>query len=438
MKKQTRRFIELLCVLVLAADGLLASKVGVNPPAQSLTMERVAGFSLKERADWQRYVERSVRARARDKAAFADELKHAAAMNPSDPPHGYNAHSLPLDHPDSWYGSPQAQQLSVNVVSFQTPSGGWGKNLDFSQRTRQRGERYVPNNLSRLLGVDDYDKPLEPEWNYVGTIDNDATTTELRFLARVVHQSVLNAQSKKWRAAFARGLDYLLAAQAPNGGWPQVWPLEGGYHDAITFNDDAMTQVILFLHEVSGGTGEYSFASASQRRRASIALSKGLACTLRLQIQEGGQGAGWAQQYDMLTLRPTSARNYEIPALSTAESAGIVEMLMTCLPHPNHEQRQAIRAAVMWLQRTAIHGKAYVHTPEGRALVDLPSAGLLWPRYVEIGSDKPLFGDRDKTIYDRLNDLSLERRNGYAWFEGSPQRALDAFARWSKESLESR
>jgi PelA/Pel-15E family pectate lyase len=35
---------------------------------------------------------------------------------------------------------------------------------------------------------------------------------------------------------------YLLAAQFPNGGWPQVWPLEGGYHDAVTFNDNAVSE----------------------------------------------------------------------------------------------------------------------------------------------------------------------------------------------------
>jgi len=30
-----------------------------------------------------------------------------------------------------------------------------------------------------------------------------------------------------------------------------VWPLEGGYHDAITYNDDAMINIIKFLKEVT-------------------------------------------------------------------------------------------------------------------------------------------------------------------------------------------
>jgi PelA/Pel-15E family pectate lyase len=56
-----------------------------------------------------------------------------------------------------------------------------------------------------------------------------------------------------YRASLLRGVDYLLAAQFPNGGWPQVWPLEGGYHDAITFNDDATVQTMRLLNGVGGG-----------------------------------------------------------------------------------------------------------------------------------------------------------------------------------------
>jgi PelA/Pel-15E family pectate lyase len=43
-----------------------------------------------------------------------------------------------------------------------------------------------------------------------------------------------------------------------------------------------------------------------------------------------------------------------------------------------------------------------------------------------------VFGDRDKTIHDDVNELSLERRNGYAWFNTSPKKALDAYAVWKK------
>jgi hypothetical protein len=31
-----------------------------------------------------------------------------------------------------------------------------------------------------------------------------------------------------------------------------------------------------------------------------------------------------------------------------------------------------------------------------------------------------------------VSELSLERRNGYAWYSAGPQQALDTFAAWSK------
>jgi hypothetical protein len=47
-------------------------------------------------------------------------------------------------------------------------------------------------------------------------------------------------------------------------------------------------------------------------------------------------------------------------------------------------------------------------------------------------TNQPIFGDRDKTIHDNVSELSLERRNGYAWYSAGPQQALDAYATWSK------
>ena len=69
----------------------------------------------------------------------------------------------------------------------------------------------------------------------IATLDNNSTTSELRFLALAGDV----APDPRYRAAFLRGLEYLHAAQFPNGCWPQVYPLQGGYHDAATFNDDA-------------------------------------------------------------------------------------------------------------------------------------------------------------------------------------------------------
>jgi PelA/Pel-15E family pectate lyase len=62
--------------------------------------------------------------------------------------------------------------------------------------------------------------------------------------------------------------------------------------------------------------------------------------------------------------------------------------------------------------------------------VPSPGNGPLWARYYEIGSDRPIFGDRDKTIHDNVNEISKERRNGYSWFNETPRQALELYTRW--------
>ena len=64
---------------------------------------------------------------------------------------------------------------------------------------------------------------------------------------------------------------------------------------------------------------------------------------------------------------------------------------------------------------------------------DLPGADSIWARYYEIGTDRPILGDRDKTIHDKVNEISLERRNGYSWYNNAPKRALEQYAIWSKQ-----
>ncbi len=38
-----------------------------------------------------------------------------------------------------------------------------------------------------------------------------------------------------------------------------------------------------------------------------------------------------------------------------------------------------------------------------------------WARFYEIGTNRPIYGDRDGEIHYDLDDVSEERRSGYAW-----------------------
>jgi PelA/Pel-15E family pectate lyase len=362
---------------------------------------------------WRDYLARSAAARAQDETFYAVELKQLNLTEPLVPARGG---APTLTETLAWYSSPEGRRIADIVVSFQTPAGGWNKNTNFTLHPRRPGER------------------SGSEAGYVGTIDNDATVQPLRFLAKVIAALGVDTAGAPYRAAFARGIDYLLAAQFPNGGWPQVWPLEGGYHDMITFNDGAVVNVLTLLGDLAAGEGDFAFASAGLRARAAASFERGLACIVATQIVVEGRRTVWGQQHDPLTLAPTSARNYEMPAQSAGESGGIVLFLLK-LPAPSPAVVTAVHAAAAWFEKTMLNDIIFKPTPDctGRAVIPTPGAGPLWPRYSEIGSDRPLFGDRDRTIHDDVSGISKERRNGYAWFGDTPKRALAHYARWAKQ-----
>ena len=430
MSSALRARLFLLCLLT--AGPLHSAVVGTSKPAESITAERIAALPKKERAAWMAYLERSQKQMQADRAALAAE-RTSDAPEPPMPKEGFSVRTMPLNRDATWYGTDEARHVADVIVSFQTPAGGWSKNLDMSGAVRARGQSYTPNNLSRYPSPDDFDTPKDPHWNYVGTLDNDATNTELHFLS-LVSGATPGPAGEIYRVSFLRGIHYLLAAQFPNGGWPQVWPLEGGYHDAITFNDNAVTESAETLTAVAGGAGDYAFVPANLRKQARAAADHALQCILTLQVLVKGSRTVWAQQHDALTLAPVSGRNYEPAALSSGESADVLLYLMK-LPKPSPAVVASIDAGIAWLKSAAIYGHEFTGgrgTPGGRHLEAKAGAGPIWARYYSITTGLPIFGDRDKTIHDDVSELSLERRNGYAWYSAGPQQALDAYSTWSK------
>ncbi|HEY3763290.1 MAG TPA: pectate lyase [Verrucomicrobiae bacterium] len=423
-----KRFYLAIIAALLAAPALPAAIIGTNTPAQEITYKTIATLPKAQQWAWKKYLDRSDRQRQADQDFLHREMKQMNLKKPLIPPSGGSVFSLPLNRDPAWYGASNAQFLADNVVSFQTPAGGWSKNLNFSRHPRARGEHFAPNNLNRFTTPDDFDLPRDTNWNYVGTFDNDATTTEMYFLARVAaHGSP--QQARKWRKSFLRGVDYILAAQFPNGGWPQVWPLQGGYHDTITYNDGAMLHVMQLLRDISQGENEFAFVPAKTRRLAAASLERGIQCTLATQIVVDGKPTVWCQQHNALNLAPASGRNYEMPSECSSESAAIMQFFMS-LPKPDPAIIASVDGAAAWFKKTAIYGMAFRSSPDGRALVSAPGAGPLWPRYTEIGADRPIFGDRDKTIHDTLSEISKERQRGYNWYNNFPKQAQDQYVKW--------
>jgi pectate lyase len=304
---------------------------------------------------------------------------------------------------DDWYASAEAAQVAANILSHQSPAGGWPKNTDTTAKP------YAGDPAA-----------LKP------TFDNGATTDELRVLARLFKAT----HDNRYRAAFAKGLDHILVAQYPTGGWPQFYPPGKQYHRHITFNDNAMVRLMEFLREVCS-SDLYGFVDVAKRDSAKAAFDRGIDCILRCQIRVGGRLTAWCAQHDEKDYRPRPARTYELASLSGSETVGLVRLLMS-LERPSPEVVQSVQAAVAWLEAATLTGLREAvrddpKAPKGRdkVVVQDPSAPPLWARFYEIGTNRPLFCDRDGVAKYSLSEIGAERRNGYAWLGGWPRDLLE-------------
>jgi len=316
-----------------------------------------------------------------------------------------------------WYSSDEARTIAGNVLQYQTPTGGWPKNHDMT----------VPPDAAFLAETaPDHRAP---------TIDNDATTTQIQFLARVdAAQSDANRQQ-----AIVRGIDYLLTAQYANGGWPQYYPVIPGYYTHITYNDNAMVNALNVLRAVSVGEGPYAFVDQDRRAKSADAVQRGISCILRTQVKQDGQLTAWCAQHDESTLEPAWARNFEPPSLSGNESVAIVRFLMG-IDNPPPEVIAAIDGAVTWLHAVPVHGLRIENTVaadggKDRHAVSDESAPALWARFYELGTNKPIYVGRDKVIRYDFNEIERERRIGYNYLGEWPAKLiLQDYPRWRERN----
>lgn len=316
-----------------------------------------------------------------------------------------------LKKPDDWFDSADAKRIATNILTHQSDLGGWPKNTDTT--TAFAGDR----------------KDIKP------TFDNGATTDELRFLARVY----ASTKDETYHAPFDRGLSYILKAQYPTGGWPQFYPPPARtYHRHVTFNDSAMVRLMEFLREVATKDG-YAFVAAGHRKDAAKAFDRGIECILKCQIKVGGQLTVWCAQHDEIDFSPRPGRAFELVSLSGAESVWITHLLMS-LESPSPEVVQAVEGAVAWFQAVKLAGVRVESRPDPKALkgtdkvlVKDPAAPPLWARFYEIGTNRPVFSDRDGVKRYEIAEIGYERRNGYAWYGAWPQRLLDVdYEAWKK------
>ena len=268
------------------------------------------------------------------------------------------------------------------------------------------------------------------------TIDNGATYTELRLLARAITFEKDDTRKTKLLDSFNKGLDAAFTAQYDNGGWPQRWPKPNNYGSHITFNDNAMTRLVELLKEAGAGKPPFAFIDDDRKKKAQTAYDKAIDCILKCQITINGKLTGWCAQHDETTLKPAGARAYELPSISGSEGGEILSLLMK-IDKPDDRTKKAIDAGAAWFASAKITGKRVQNTTTNgtrdRVLVDDP-AGILWARFYDLETGKPFFCGRDGIKKNSLAEIEQERRAGYAWYGNWGANVEREYTAWKKRN----
>jgi hypothetical protein len=285
------------------------------------------------------------------------------------------------------------------LLEGQLRSGGWDYLIDFAP-DKHAGRRYQTGEVDE-----------EEEGANETTFDDDTTQGALRFLMAFLElaENQPAQELEAVREAVIYGLEAMIAAQYPSGAWPQrydgeldaagsdssrparipetwshTWP-NADYEAYYTLNDDVQGDCIRTMLAAWKLFGDERFLGA--------ALNGG-EFLIRAQMPE--PQPGWAQQYNF-AMEPAWARSFEPPAIASAESASAMRILVELFLETGEERFiEPIPSFIAWLERSAID--------DGR-----------WARLYEIGSNRPIYGDRDGNIHYTLGGISEERRLGYAW-----------------------
>jgi PelA/Pel-15E family pectate lyase len=304
------------------------------------------------------------------------------------------------------------------LLSWQSPLGGWPKNLDTTATTH-------PANANDL-GALQKNHP---------TFDNNATTGEMRYLAKIYNAT----GDPIYKDAFMKAFNYVLSAQYPTGGWPQFYPPDQMYHKYVTFNDYAMTRLMKLLQDVYQ-TDDFPFVSKEDKDRARKSFDDGIDFILKSQIKLDGKLTAWCAQHDPVTYEPRIGRPYELPSISGGESSDIVRVLMS-VDHPSPEIVRSIEAAVAWFKDAELHGIKMVQVPDpkgpnglNRVVVNDPTAPPIWARFYDLKTGKPIYSSRDGIAKPDIADITYERRNGYLWLGYWPAKIVNKeYPAWKKK-----
>lgn len=320
-----------------------------------------------------------------------------------------------------FFQTEEARRIGLQILDYQRTTGGWPKNIDMTRQMSDEERRQVSAEKNRR---DD------------STIDNGATTMQMLYLARLYQAT----NEDCFRNAFRRGVEYLLSGQYENGGWPQFWPVTVGYQKHITFNDDAIVNTLELFDDMKNGRTPFegNLIDEEMRTRISQSFDKGIECILATQMTVNGKLTVWCQQHDKDTYEPASARAYEHPSYCTAESAAIVRLLMK-LPNPDKRVKKAVHAAMKWFDTYKLTGLRIERTGWRKGeernvrLVEDADALPIWGRFYDLEYCEPYVCDRDGIHRRRLEEIGIERRVGYSWYNNRAAELYPLYEEWANK-----
>lgn len=319
--------------------------------------------------------------------------------------------------------------VAENMLLYQRSNGGWPKHfqgdkkVDYKHQLTDAEKKELQSGFA--AGID-------------ATIDNEATTREIRYLVKVYTQT----KNQNYIEAARRGVEYLLKAQYANGGWPQYYPDFSSYRSQITYNDNAMVNVLNVLYDVAFKKNGMELIGETYDEKCKAAITKGIDCILKTQLKQKAVLTAWCTQYNAKTLQPEMARKFELVSLSANESVGIARFLMR-IENPSEAIKQSVTAAALWLDKVKIVGYKFVDikapgeaSGKDRVLLPDSTGGIIWARFYTIDTNEPLFAGRDSKPKKTVAEIENERRIGYAWYGTWPAKLLALeYPEWYRKNI---
>ena len=280
-----------------------------------------------------------------------------------------------------------AKAAGKALIECQLASGGWPSDFDFDP---EKSKKYHLH--QQVLAGD-----TEPgKRRAISTLDDNKTQSALLFLLELAYLPECKGDAAL-QEALKFGLDRFLAAQYPNGAWPQqfegpadpatpvkkaaypkswsrTWP-NVNYISFYTLNDGNIQKAVELMLRAHELTQDDRFMQAAKRAGDFFILA---------QMPE--PQPGWAQQYNH-EMEPVWARKFEPPCVTGGESIGAMETLHDLYVVTGEEKYlKPLSAAFSWSERSAL--------PDGQ-----------YARFYELKTNNPLYFVKDsyELTYDDSN-----------------------------------